>query len=431
MNRISKKLFKVIIYIIPIFIAFLAIFLGFYLKNTFNGISEAQFEEDSANYEKIIQNKFKDYEALIDTIQAALAVQPTLNRKTFNDYFDLLTLSEQYPGISAFAYFEQVDVNNKSEFEDFINADTSYVYNTEEPQNFKIKPINDQSSLGDKNGTMYIISYLHPFEGRGAALGLDLSTEKLRKEAIEKTILTGKPAVSQVVTFTPSQALGFHLITKIDEKEGQERIGFITAGFKVEEFFNKIIENLPSRAGLYLEIKDPTGETLFSNLDGDLNSDSLVTKTNTIRFGGSDWTMISYADKNYSLDQTIIYTPLIASGFGIVMSVLSSFIIYLLFATTARANRIASIATRDLRITEKQYNDILNNTSSLIYLKDLEGNYLFVNNSFLDKLNLKYKKLLGRRTIDLFDEDIAKEILNNENKVIESVSEILLASFSP
>ncbi|MCA9386524.1 CHASE domain-containing protein [Candidatus Dojkabacteria bacterium] len=422
MDKFLRNIFKLVIYSIPLFVIVLAIFLGYYLRITFNTIARANFDQDTNDYSLIIQDKFNRYERLMSYVSTTFSALSNVDRKTYNDYFNISNLENEYPGVSSISLVKVVPVSEITSFEEKINSDNSLIYN--DTISFDVKPINEFSTIGDQSGNSYVVTYIYPFEGREAALGVDLSTEQLRKEAIDKANATNSPIASQIVEFTLQNIKGFHLIAPVKEVDNEETKDFITIAFRLNDFLNALQNDLPERSGLSMEIYDPSGNMSFTNLEDAFDKTSGISNTFHTSLGQKDWIIKTYAKPNYGLDDTLIYAPILVSAVGVAIAVLSGFIIYLLSISNSRARKLAKKLTKNLKITEKRYNDILNNTSALIYLKDLEGNYLFVNKSFLETLDLKYKQLLGRRTIDLFDEEIAKQILVNENKAIESQSEV-------
>ncbi len=78
--------------------------------------------------------------------------------------------------------------------------------------------------------------------------------------------------------------------------------------------------------------------------------------------------------------------------------------------------------TQELQKSEVRLRAILETTSSIIYLKDLEGNYLLVNRQYLESFNLTEAEVIGKKDSDIFPQHIADVFLNNDRQVIESKS---------
>lgn len=69
---------------------------------------------------------------------------------------------------------------------------------------------------------------------------------------------------------------------------------------------------------------------------------------------------------------------------------------------------------------ENRLESILDHAPSVIYLKDLEGRYLLVNQQFLTNFNLSMECVIGRDDYALFSEMSAKAFRENDCQVIES-----------
>lgn len=72
--------------------------------------------------------------------------------------------------------------------------------------------------------------------------------------------------------------------------------------------------------------------------------------------------------------------------------------------------------------SERQQRDILNNTSSVIYVKDLQGRYLFINDMFEKLFHLKDEAIKGKTDHDIFPSDIADAFRTNDVMVASNQS---------
>ena len=63
---------------------------------------------------------------------------------------------------------------------------------------------------------------------------------------------------------------------------------------------------------------------------------------------------------------------------------------------------------------------IMDHSSAIIHVKDLEGRFTFINRKFLILYNLDSKDVIGKTLYDLFSKDIADEIWHNDLDIIET-----------
>jgi len=77
-------------------------------------------------------------------------------------------------------------------------------------------------------------------------------------------------------------------------------------------------------------------------------------------------------------------------------------------------------AEKALYESEEKHRSLLNNSTSVIYMKDLEGHYLFINRKFEELFNVKNDEVEGKNDFDIFPSDVAVAFRDNDSKVIES-----------
>ncbi|AFY55002.1 PAS domain S-box [Rivularia sp. PCC 7116] len=78
--------------------------------------------------------------------------------------------------------------------------------------------------------------------------------------------------------------------------------------------------------------------------------------------------------------------------------------------------------TQALQKSEARLRAILSTTASIIFLKDIEGRYLLVNRQYLDSFNLTEKDILEKTDSDIFPEQIADVLLENDRQVLAKKS---------
>jgi PAS domain S-box-containing protein len=80
--------------------------------------------------------------------------------------------------------------------------------------------------------------------------------------------------------------------------------------------------------------------------------------------------------------------------------------------------------TRDILValqeSEERLNAIINNSSAVIYLKDIQGRYFLVNRQFELLFHISNKEVQGKTVWDIFPQEIAKAVRANDEQVLES-----------
>ena len=73
-----------------------------------------------------------------------------------------------------------------------------------------------------------------------------------------------------------------------------------------------------------------------------------------------------------------------------------------------------------IKSNEAHLQAIMNNSASVIYVKDLDGRFTMVNKKFEQIFDLKMEDVIGKTTHDIFPENIADEMVANDKDVLGS-----------
>jgi formate hydrogenlyase transcriptional activator len=88
--------------------------------------------------------------------------------------------------------------------------------------------------------------------------------------------------------------------------------------------------------------------------------------------------------------------------------------------TVVRDITLRKHAEDALRTSEEQLQSILDNSTTVIYLKDLESRYLRVNRRFEELYQIEKGQAKGKTDYDLFPKELAEALRANDKKVIEA-----------
>jgi len=91
---------------------------------------------------------------------------------------------------------------------------------------------------------------------------------------------------------------------------------------------------------------------------------------------------------------------------------------------TAFENMIASVKSSELALkqSEQQQRDLLNKTSSVIYMKDIEGRYLFVNKKYESLFHITDNEIQDKTDYDLFPKEMADAFRVNDLEALDADS---------
>jgi len=87
-------------------------------------------------------------------------------------------------------------------------------------------------------------------------------------------------------------------------------------------------------------------------------------------------------------------------------------------------NKRLRIVEVELATSEKRLQSILDNTTAVIYLKDLEGYYFTINRQYERLFHVTREEILGRTDYEIFPAAVADVLRANDRKVVETEAPI-------
>jgi len=87
-------------------------------------------------------------------------------------------------------------------------------------------------------------------------------------------------------------------------------------------------------------------------------------------------------------------------------------------------NRRLRIVEVELATSEKRLQSILDNTTAVIYLKDLEGHYFTINRQYEKLFHVTRHEILGKTDYEIFSTAVADVLRANDQKIVEAEAAI-------
>jgi PAS domain S-box-containing protein len=81
-------------------------------------------------------------------------------------------------------------------------------------------------------------------------------------------------------------------------------------------------------------------------------------------------------------------------------------------------------AEEKLAASERKYRSIMDNSSSLIFIKDLDGKYLYINRKFEEMHGISNDEIQALADYDIFEHDLAEQFRKNDLKIIQTKESI-------
>jgi signal transduction histidine kinase len=278
-----------------------------------------------------------------------------VTRQEFKAYVNSQELDREFPGVLGFGFVERV---MRSELEAHLARERA-----DEAPNYNVYPI-----VGDE--VMYVLKHVVPLEPNSKAWGFDLGSEPRRREAIERAIRTGEPAMTarlKLVQDSDNRA-GFLFMVPIyqrgakpttPEEREKSLLGLVDAPIVIENAFAGIGEQTENllRFDVYEGPEAAPSEVLF-DFDSHLNAitgleespandGGRFRRTQEVNIGGRTWTVniVSTGKFDGAIPNA---TPVLVGMGGLLLSGLLAAVAWALGHGREHALRLATAMTRDL-----------------------------------------------------------------------------------
>lgn len=129
---------------------------------------------------------------------------------------------------------------------------------------------------------------------------------------------------------------------------------------------------------------------------------------------------------NYSLDGLLYSPDSVNPRFKQIISFLSFLVLVvfllggILFFINLRLKKLVHRRTLDLQKSNLLFNTIIETTTDAIFIKDLQGRYILANDATLKALGKTKPETIGKSDTELFPEVSAKAIYESDSKVMEA-----------
>ena len=385
-------------------------------QDSFNRLSERLTED--------VQSRVNRSMYGLKGARGMYAATDALDRSAFKAYVASRDLPTEFPGALGFGFIRRLERHNLDSFEDAARADGA-------PE-FHVHRYSNGDMIGDASDLL-IIEYIYPRERNLGAEGLDIGSERVRRDAAEHAIRTGEPTISGCVKLVQDelQRVGFLYFLPVykngtrpatpAERE-KTLVGILYAPILLEEALQGIFE--AAKGGIDFELFD--GEQLSSanklfDFDGHLSSDDeSVTNTDyddrmfcrrsLIRVGGRIWTVVTSSKPVF--ERSIDYsTPITLGIAGVLLSCGLSVLVWNMGLRERRATILATEMTAELRAgaealrlashKSERLAEIARRTGNAVVITDAVGRVEWVNEGFTRVSGYALEDMIGKKPGDV------------------------------
>ncbi|WMJ74043.1 CHASE domain-containing protein [Cytophagaceae bacterium ABcell3] len=358
-----------------IIVLLITLFSFWYLQSVRDERRNVFFQERSDRAEMVVEKRMIDYNQILLGAKGFIEESDTVTHEEWRNYYKTLDVNENYPGIQGIGHSIFIAPDELEDHIRFMRHEGGF-------SNYKITPKDERSVYTS-------IIYLEPLTlANQRAIGYDMFSEPVRREAMKRARDSGTSALSGKVTLVQEAGAdiqpGFLLYVPVYENEGRvitnvserraKTMGYVYSPFRAFDLFNAILmdrfqelsiqiydgENINDDALLYQKKYEEAGVT---------NSTEDLEKISQLQIYGSTWT-IRYASAGFMSrsEQNLPYFVLFG---GIAFSILIFFImVFHGRSQIAKRAAMESVAAR---------NFIIEAMPEKVSLTDKQGNFTYVN----------------------------------------------------
>jgi PAS domain S-box-containing protein len=321
-------------------------------------VHRTDLAKDRARFENTIKQVSTALEGRLDTHIALLragcglfAASTEVEPEEFRRFVERLDLPHHYPGIQGIGFSLRLQPAQKNELIELMRRSGK--------PNFNIWPDYERPEY-------HTIIYLEPADRRNqAALGFDMTTEPVRRAAMDRARDTGAAAASGRVTLVqeiaePKQS-GFLIYlpvyrngASVDSIEARRAglIGFVYAAFRTGDLFPSILAE-HEYSGIDYQVFDgasPGSSNLLydsTTVSGNTIGASRFSTDTTIPVAESQWALRFKTNNDFEADSATNFGTMTLLGGGLL-----SLILFSVARSQTRAQNRAISAARELRHSE-------------------------------------------------------------------------------
>lgn len=319
-----------------------------------NAKDRIRFENSVQQTQDLIKNRLQTYVAILRAGTGLFTSPHSVDRDQFHAFVDRLDLKEHYPGIQGIGFSLRIRHDEKAEAVARIRREGNPA--------FEIKPAGPRE-------TYHAIVFLEPLDRRNrVAIGYDMHTEAVRREAMDRARDEGAATASGKVTLVQEidsdKQAGFLIyvpvyrggeIPRTVAERRRDLAGFVYSPFRADDLLRGILRAQQQPRVDFQVYDGPVTRPMALLHDSKLVRGAereqytpRFRRVTSIPVAGRTWGLVFSTRPEFEL----------ASGQPLILAVavggvLVSLVLYGLTAAQARAQRSAESLAEQLRVSEQ------------------------------------------------------------------------------
>jgi len=311
---------------------------------------EARFDKLVNSVESRMHSRLANYEDVLRGAAGFIAASDHTDPQNWHSYIDRQGLLDRYPGTTAIEFIRLVP---DAQLENFVAE-----RRRQGSPDFAIRPVSGAPEAVVTTSPHYITTYVEPPWFVPLVVGVDLSTEPLRRAAAERALDAGMASLTRAITFNPrsNPTEGLILFVPVYREDASAfkhqgaLIGCTALAFTAEAFFRSAVEEVGDLVKLNVYDGGATSKQLMFASNGSTKGDpfgnAAFERTSTLELAGSIWKLGWNRTPKFPY---LSKTPSAwAAGCTALLSLLLAGLVVNLQSTGQRASALAEDRTRDL-----------------------------------------------------------------------------------
>ena len=355
-------------------------------KNYYDTLMQEKFESSVSENLDEIQKRVESYKKILQSGIGFFYGSQNVSRQEWHDFVEALNIKQNYPGMQGIGYSVMLSPNEVRPIEEKMRK--------EGYSSFLLKPAGPREQYS-------AILYLEPLDIRNKqAIGYDMFSESVRKEAMEKARDTGLPAISGKVTlvqeidsdvqagmlmYLPLYKKGVKTGTVEQKREALQ--GFVYSAFRMNDLMNKLVLE---RSILNFTVYDSNtinDEHLLFKSFQKLSYKPKFHIEKTLQIENRTWHIFFSSTKKFdsSIDNTY---PIYATLAGLTLY----FIFLSIILTLLKGKYLLVTQAQEL----KKLSYAIQQSPNSILITNNEGEIEYINDAYIRSTNYKQEDVLKR-----------------------------------
>ena len=309
---------------------------------------DSEAKERQAQFERIVDRavvtataRLEQYATVLRAGVGLYDASKSVEREEWREFSEALDIDRKFPGSNGFGHIQRLQPTEVDAFIQQQRADGA--------PTFAIRSLNPKAIPRD----LFVINYLEPLARNGPAIGLDIGSETIRREAAEAAIASGEVRATRMITLVQDQAkkpgflmLAPHYRSKRIPGTEAERIadglGWVYAPFVGERILHDLIDTQADGVGI--SIYDGVVDEAHRIADGGSGDPNGLSTQRRVAVAGQDWIFSATTTAAFPAPAGSTFPVLLA---GMAASTGMLVVLLLLHRSSRQALNLAKAATQE------------------------------------------------------------------------------------